>query len=187
LYGAVDGIRLSHLRSHLEWCDEAYDGKYFWTLAADLEAEERPTVIAFLGAMRKTPLKVPFGFESVGCRFSLDSTTGHIEFSATKSGTGLTCATYIVLVLNSLSLPLIQAETWKPRPTDALWQTEIVELLKKLKPAAHAHFEAIGRTIGCSRIRPEEVIAAATERPWPVRFEKAEAIARSVVEQLAAS
>jgi len=124
---------------------------------------------------------VPYAFDAEGIAF--DPETGAL--SPPPVGKGLTCATFLVAALLSFGYPaLVDETTWPHRDEDAQWQADIVQTLAQF--ASPNHVELVMQQVGATRIRPDEVVGAATlsELNWPVAFLDARALADQVIEDL---
>lgn len=184
---AVDSPRLSHLEWHERLRDEQLpDGEYHWQ-ACQIGSTLRPTVVAFLNFLRRTnptPV-VPYAFTGLGCKFELDARTKLVTFQFDPSQTtGLTCATYLDCVFQSLRIPFIESKTWPPdRPGDTEWRESIIRDLKR-NSAHMAHATNLESASFDVRIRPEDVASAAIQSGWPVSFDRVADIANEIRTQL---
>jgi hypothetical protein len=107
-----------------------------------------------------------------------------MEFRAGDLGTGLTCASFIVLVFDSVHLSIIDEQTWPiDRPEDAQWRERIIALLVATAMPAERALR-IKDSQSEARVRPEEIAGAFVQTPWPVEFHKAATVAREIVAEL---
>ena len=113
------------------------------------------------------------------------SSDGSLAFDiAAGVGAGLTCATYILAVLDSIGLALLDEQTWSARPDDAAWQERILALLRETPGVPLAHLQAVMNTVGIERIRPEEVAGCFASFPSPFNFENATSLGAQILEEL---
>jgi len=108
--------------------------------------------------------RIPYAFNSPGSRF--DPAAGTLQLG--EGELGLTCSTFVVALLRSAGVNLVET-AWPAREDDVAWQRTTVDRLRR-HGAPAAHVAAIEREIGCARIRPEEVAAAAGSPSLPASF-----------------
>lgn len=165
-YRGEDGLRLLHLAFHMDVRDEPAPSGFFWHSLTDLDmfvAEQiaatfnvAATLYANKPANERSPLQYSFANdpEFVGP----DLTVG-----STLPGTGYTCSTFVLRILENIGIMLIDRTTWKARAEDADWQSWIIEcLIRKYGDAVADHVKAMRKEIGAFRIRPADVVAAAS-------------------------
>jgi hypothetical protein len=171
--------RLNHLAWHFDLRDEpAVDDKYLW---ADTGLDERNSqvIAAWLTDRRERPSMIPYGLDAQGACFDKETQ----DFLPPPLGKGLTCATYMQAVLKHLGFILLDEATWPAdRAEDASWQVAVVDVLRKTG-AAEDHINALASDVGSKRLRPAEVVGAATvtSGSWPVAFDRASAIAQTII------
>ncbi|MBI5518284.1 MAG: hypothetical protein HY909_31220 [Deltaproteobacteria bacterium] len=130
---------------------------------------------------------IPYGVLYDGGRFLKD---GSLELGA--GARGLTCATFVLHVFESVGKTLLDIATWQPRADDAVWHRRIVANLETFrqkypKELSQAHIEAVRLEEGCARIRPEEVVGGSTSDTTPAPFQAAVVRGGAVRARLAAS
>lgn len=122
--------------------------------------------------------QVPYGFAFPdGC---FDPTTG--RWLLGPDGRGLTCATFVVAVLKTAGVDLVDLESWEERQDDVAWKTSIIDTLKKDHPKraiALASEEPNG-----FRLRPEEAAGSANADPLPTCFADAVELGRRILDEL---
>jgi hypothetical protein len=97
---------------------------------------------------------------------------------------GLTCATFVLALLEHAGLALVQLDSWPSgRAGDEQWQMRILADLEKCG-ASKEHLEHVRQEIGSVRYRPEEVAAAATIAPPPAVFKAIERLAEAIVAKI---
>jgi hypothetical protein len=188
IYSTAGGrCRLSQLEADYRFIDCLWelDGNYLWRGTPALDEVDMATTVAWLTDLNRSKPEIPYGFQSAGCKFTWDIATGGLRLSPDGPGVGLTCATFVCAVFNSLSLPLIDDEEGWPvdRPEDSMWRWH---MLGALKYSTERVFAARS-TPPDPRIKPEEVVAAFGQDPWPVDYVRVRAIAQQIVDEVAAA
>ena len=188
IYSGADGEpRLSHLAWHCRLIDEPWDSTYVWCEAAGLDAVNVAVVASYLRSIDIGRPNVPYGFQFLGCRFETDPASGLIVFRSGAPGAGLTCATFVVLVFSSLSLPLLDPLSWpNQRDGDDAWRETIVDLLRR-HGVAESRIRQIESSPPDVRIRPEDVLASASLNDWPVAYGSIAALLDTVIAELNAA
>jgi len=170
--------RILHLAFHHDLRDEACSSRYFWG-DSGLDETSQDIVVAWIVARRIDPDSIPYGFDSTGAVFEDDGT-----FIPPPLGKGFTCATFVTGVFRVLGFRLIDESTWPPRAEDAVWQAEIIGVLRETC-RDELHVEALQADIGAPRIRPAEAAAGVVSSEIPLAFEQAEQLANQIVSELA--
>lgn len=100
---------------------------------------------------------------------------------------GLTCATFVLIVLAKAGIPLLDRPTWDTDPDDArraedrAHQERLVKHLRRTR-GAEAHAERVANEVPCTRFRAEEVAAATALTPHPVPYASAETAGRTLLQ-----
>lgn len=99
-------------------------------------------------------------------------------YKAPKGSDGLTCSSFVVDVLRSVGVNLIDDSTWKASEENVEWGNKVVELLTSFGASAE-HIESVKSNSNGLRLIPFEVGAAAdaARHAWPLAFENATAAA----------
>lgn len=186
VYEAPDGsLRLSHLEWHRRFRGDApWDGQYYWCTAAGMDELNRKTIAAWLHALARKPQSMDYGLSFDDCEFIADG-DGTYAFVAKTPGKGVTCATFVMLVLQTVGFPLLDAETWQTRPEDVQWQESIIQTLRQHSGMTEQEADLVAQDVGSARFRPIEVATAAQHDPWPVNFHTATALAADVMADVA--
>jgi hypothetical protein len=184
IYNPKDGsTQLSHLRGNYDFVDEPWDSSYMWAPAGDLDELERPTVVARLLALAKSKPNIPYGFRMGDSVFELNA-DGSLRYRKGAPVTGLTCSTFVVCFFASMHRPILDADTWPIRQEDVGWAVGIAAAMAR-ESLDRDRLRAAGAAATDARIRPEELVAAYIQAPWPMDFTNAERVARDVIADLA--
>ncbi len=84
-------------------------------------------------------------------------------------GEGLTCATFVMAIFETLGIPLLRTDIWAVETEDKFWHVEIIQRMRQGSPD-RAHFDAMSSNVGCARYRSEDIVIASskkTGRPIP--------------------
>jgi hypothetical protein len=104
----------------------------------------------------------------------------------TSAGNGLSCVTFVLAILQSSQIRLVDVTTWPPaRPCDLLAQQALIDLLKEKGEATPEHLQIVTEEKGCMRIRPEEMAGAGCYVKWPVNFTDAECASLHLIHRIA--
>lgn len=169
-----------HLAWHLALRVEAIPDPQWWVVPRMTRAAL--AAVAQLGALvAERPGRLPYALEHQGARFTAD---GALDLGGRH---GLTCASFVAVLFESVNAPLIELSTWHERDParkaeDDTAQQRLVDALAVRHPTQAA---LVQREVGCPRIRPEEIAAASGIAPQPVAFDRAEAGGRVVAEVVA--
>jgi hypothetical protein len=100
---------------------------------------------------------------------------------------GLTCATFILAVFNSLEIRLLNIETWKPRRSDLLWHQKIIDALQESSRRGYVsaeHLRLVTNERGCARYRPEEVAAGVSKADFFADFRHSRLVGYYLVKRI---
>lgn len=151
-----------------------------WT---DFISEINATIVqAELRALGLNPnLKAKYGIiNKGGTRFS----QGSVVPDPLLKGDSLTCATFVLCILEQLGYKVINRDSWQITDEDVEWQTETIEQLKPyLQPDFYElQIQNIGEVI---RIRPEQLVGACCIFDFkPVEFIEADTAGDLVLKEL---
>ena len=102
---------------------------------------------------------IPYGFSPPIKVFNDDNTLN------TEEIVGLTCATFIIGVLQRIGIHLVRVEDWPLRTADLTWMEKFVrEILAKLSIADSTHINRVKNSLkeqNVVRVKPSEVAAGA--------------------------
>jgi hypothetical protein len=179
LYRLDDGSpKLVHLAWHHMLKRDDPEPEYMWADFAELVQEDRRVMAGFLSKIGTRGPLIPFGLAIEGIKFDLS--TG--ELLDVPHGGGMTCATFVFVVLKVLGHEVVDLGGWPTdRREDVVWQTDIVDKLSKWAPQ---HAEAVKKNSSCVRLRPEEVVGASAAEGWSIDFSTAETLGVQVLAEM---
>lgn len=158
---------------HLEWHHATKDDPLphqwipFWWVPIDLPPLRAEAVAGHCRRIWKRVeeegLRIPYGLVYKGGKFSAQGRT-----QLAVGEIGLTCATFVLAVLATAGLKLLDLPTWEERDAtriaeDNAWHAGIVALMKATRAdyeISDGHIAGVEQERGCSRFRPEEVAGA---------------------------
>jgi hypothetical protein len=124
---------------------------------------------------RKMP-KVPYSFRYAPKEYRYVR-EGAIQLDGLN---GLTCATYVLSILDWLKLPLLDYSTWKERASDESEQRYILQFIR----APREHIAKAASEIPCLRYRPQEVAGACQVDSYPVPMSDAEPLGNQLIQDM---
>lgn len=174
-------VNMLHLAWHMDLRNEAPKPKYRWVKPTFPSARLRQVAARCRQILRANPHGIPYAFSQASDCF--DNETREYLIGPTRHG--LTCATFVVAVFNSVGLDIIQSGTWPP-PTedDRRWQEGVVRMLAQHQEVSNEHLTAVGSEVGGIRIRPEQVAAAVGTPPHPATYVQISEVSQTFLEQL---
>ena len=170
-------VFLLHLAWNYRLVSEAFSAPYLW-VQTSLPIREQRYVAGLCALIADRQPGIPYGLERSGVSF--DVSTGDILVS--EQGKGLTCASFILAVMQTVGLTLLKEDEW-PLDNNDEWQRWVIEMLHKTK-ASQAQIDAVERDVGSRRFTPEEVVASSTDSPWPIGLDRAIELSGDLLSQL---
>lgn len=153
----------------------------FWLQSSLDETNRRVVASAVAGSVAVQ--KPPISYSPLYNGMSFEA--GTLKYEGNAAGEGLTCATFVLAIFESLGFPLLVRDTWQQRPSDLNWQESIVVRLEEW--AQHHqididdHLAAIRSAPKSMRYRPEEVAAGVADFDSPLDFAAAQSIGGDIV------
>ncbi len=187
LYKPEDALpaMLLHLAFHHRLQNDIASGKegYIW-LDCGLHPLNKSSMSAYCALLAKNnpPDSISYGFDLSGKCF--DPITA--KWQPSSENTGLTCATFIVEIFDTLGHKLIDLDTWPQRDEDQEWQKDILNLIKQSLPEGDPYIRAQMENIGNIRIRPEEAGASIACDSIPIAFDECMPLANQIQDALRA-
>ena len=164
--------RFLHLAWHLNLRDnDNLPTKYRCALLRDVPTLLHPTIVAQCkrSAEVDTLQGLPYGFGYKPTTVHRKSDGGALVI---EGASGLTCATFVLAILQVANVQLVDLSTWMDREGDDSWKEAIIAQLAAAG-ASEEHMAAVRDNKHEVRVRPEDVAGAATEVLRPVSFEPA--------------
>ncbi len=148
-----------HLARHHAMRTEVIDDG-FWIRLGLTERQKR--LLAGQCAMistHNTEDSVPFSIFYDDNRQYFDEEGNYV---ATGLGDGLTCATFIMAIFETLGIPLLRTDNWTIEADDKLWHIQIINSMRQGSPNK-SHFDKMSAAIGCARYRPPDIVIASSK------------------------
>jgi len=174
--GSAAALNLN-LREHLDLRNEPPTDHYCW-IQIDLDEINR-RLLASLCALIATKSKgVPYGFTYNGLYFKQSG-----DYVPRDLGHGLTCATFIMAIFETYSVPVLVTSAWTTADLeDQGWQTQMVRDIAGKRGDFIAG--AIAQHIGHPRFKPEHVTAGVVDAGRPLGREAAIRIGGRIMRDL---
>lgn len=179
LYRRDDGAtRMCHLAWHHTLnSDDLPTSNYAWLQSGLDDIDRKVARAVFAGINETKKLPIPYSVVYQGIYFE----PGTLRFMRGEPGAGLTCATFIMAIFDSLGIPLLANDTWRERPTDQAWREYILELLGQDTRVSPEHIAAQRAHSRDPRFRPEEVAAAVATSDRPIDFDTAISLGAQII------
>lgn len=170
-------LALLHLAFHHDQRVGVPSTQYRWVEIVEIDSAMGNYLASVCRRVAERAESPTFGFG----RARIDRATGSFEQEGVRRG--VTCATFLLALLASHGIDLVDLDSWQARSEDAEWQAQIVRLIEAGdSPDRHEHAQTIRADVGqCVRIRPEEVAAAAACSPLPADYVTVEPRGRQIV------
>ena len=162
---------MCHLAWHYDLRNEIFDKMdYLCESFKLLEVNNKYLAASFGNIADINKCSIPYGI-----RMPIEGFGDENRYIGTVDGEGLTCATFILSVLEKNGFNIIDKNSWEIREEDREWQENIIEGLKpKISDVYLANAnEMIGQVV---RFRPDEVFASGViddVNKWPIEFQDA--------------
>lgn len=164
---------IRHQCDHMDTREQAAgDQDDLWTDISAVSRINKAVIAARLAKVGDD--RVPYGIGYKTEQGYLDKQT--LRYIVNKPGNGLTCATYIIAILETLGFVPFDHANWPPTAEDIAWQRQMVATQAVRRPSAIAHFTAEKANVGTPRYRPEHVIASGTPPKWPISQDEADCL-----------
>lgn len=168
LYENLAGeLRLLHLADNFDLRNHEPDSRYKWVPAA-LPRPKCKLLAVLCDRVGSLGQQLPYGFDKNG--ISIDRTSGRV--SPIPEEKGLTCASFILIMLETYGIRLLKEEEW-PAGVNNEWQAQSIERLRLSGKSSAEQLRTMEESIGACRFTPTEVVGASTVRPWPVGYTQA--------------
>jgi hypothetical protein len=168
---------LLHFREHLDLKSEAPSNSYCW-MQIELDEINRRLLASLCVLIARQAGNIPYGFTYNGRYFER---TGN--YVPQGMGHGLTCATFVMAIFDTYSIPLLHTSRWPPADLDdQLWQTKMVGRVKGKSGAIVA--DATAKYIGQPRFKPQHVAAGAVDPKRPLTHSDAVKLGERIMREL---
>ena len=162
---------LLHLGGPGRLTREDWTPAWGWAVPATLKVEELRQFAVLCQHMAELQEDIPYGFKyHASVRFTRDG-----RLDKPDGYKGLTCATFILALLATYDVLILDLETWPERQEDQDWIEWLSDYHKD---------PGIKAELPCLRYRPEEVVAGCLSGTAPVAFDVAEPMGREVVTKM---
>lgn len=156
-------VRQLHLAWHQRLRSESTGGLFVLWIQPPFPLHRRRQAAAFCRLVwrRNGSKTIPYAFSSPRGAFNSQG-----PFELGPDQVGLTCASFVLGVLDAVGLALVDYDTWQLRPDDGTWQEGMVEMLRG--DAGEDHAARARQQMPALRFRPLEVAGAAASERVPV-------------------
>jgi hypothetical protein len=167
-----------NLRDHLDLRNEPPSDSYGW-MQVQLDEINRRLLSALCALIASKCLSIPYGFTYNGLYFTHSG-----DYVARDLGHGLTCATFVMAIFETYSIPILKTQEWTLADLeDQGWQTLRANQIRIQRGAIIA--DAIAQHVGQPRYRPEHVAAGAVNEKRPLGRSQAVRIGKRIMRELA--
>lgn len=150
-------IRDSYTIGDLGYNDYVYV-KYNRDAIFDALALQVPSICELI---KENKTSIDFGIKYTDTKFN---EKGELIYAA--GDFGLTCSTFILSILNSVSIKLIDIENWKERSEDKEWQKNILGFYEEKSKENPKQYENLlshyKNNLGCFRFNPIDIAVASS-------------------------
>lgn len=190
----IGTIRHLHMAWHMCLIDEPRGNHTGWitpSLDGDQLADLR--MAAKLIADRISNKTTPDSFNRFLARvpYAIDRADAKIDdgFIRLNGSLGLTCSTFVLIALEFAGIELIDMPSWDScRSVERIAEDKGAQdwIVKQLREnhKHETHAAMVETTVGCTRVRAEEVAVASALRPHPVTFDLADSHGRILVSEV---
>jgi hypothetical protein len=175
--GSAAALNLS-LREHLDLRNEPPTASYCW-MQIQLDEINRRLLASLCSVIASKSKSIPYGFTYNGQYFTLAG-----DYLPRDLGHGLTCATFVMALFETYSIPVLIQSEWGPAEyEDQVWQSQMVQQIAFRKGDFFA--SAVGKFVGHPRYKPEHVAAGAIDQQRPLGLTAAQKLGKRIMRDLA--
>ncbi|WP_193366907.1 hypothetical protein [Pelagibius marinus] len=162
-----EGAKFLHLLDHLTLRTGVLGDDKFWIKLGITPSQMRQLAAfcAFVSARNSDGIPYSIFYDQKRVYFS---DTG--DYIGSDLGEGLTCATFVMAIFETLKIPLLDTGLWPADATDEDWQTWMITEMAR-RSVDQPHVQKMLSHIGAARYRPADVVIAsskkAKDRPMP--------------------
>ena len=129
--------------------------------------------------------RIPFAFR-LGNNTRFNQQTGELMLG---DGLGLTCSTFVLAVFESVDVPLVRFNGWRPRVDDDKRHADLLDSMRNgipgfSPPADPKDVDRVAAELPCVRVRPEEVAAAGLFDSLPATIDQLEPAGQWIIDRL---
>lgn len=170
-------IGFIHLAWNYDLRIEDPDPRYFW-LDIGLGSSGRKFMAIVAQRVATGSPKIPYGLDRSGIFF--DENTGACTLG--NMGKGLTCATFLICLLDVGGFNLLRENEW-PKRANSSWTRSVLRSLRA-RGAEPDQIDGVKKDLDARRFKPSEVVASSVlpRSTWPVGFSSASCLAKSLEE-----
>lgn len=184
-------ILLLHVGSHKSKLVDPVGDDYLWADLGCIHPLRRASVVASIQHIAKVNANSVIRYGLDHGLYCLDPLTGQLNQNYTTE-IGFTCATFVIEVLLSQGIKIINWETWPAaNDEDKIFQDKVLNFLARVNQT-HPHLvteeylKAQRRHYGASRFKPQE-IAIATQSGEPSSYDDVQISAQLLDDRLSES
>jgi hypothetical protein len=175
--GAGEALNLN-LREHLELKNEKPTDSYCW-MQIQLDEINRRLLASLCALIGRKSQPIPYGFTYNGLYLTQAG-----DYLPRDMGHGLTCATFVMALFETYSIPVLVTNEWGPADLqDQGWQTGMVQQISMRRGEFIAG--AIRQFVGHPRYKPEHVAAGAVDQGRPLGLSDATKMGNRILRDLA--
>ena len=161
-HAGKNGPHLLHLAWHRTMRVEAIpsDINICWVAdIIDIPTSTAKQLVALIRFVSSRKASIGYGINLFKAKGSFDANG---MYTPPVGSDGLTCATFVVEVLRSAAIDLVDVSTWVHSQANVIWGQGVVRALEELGADA-SHVASVKSNINGFRMRPFEVAGAAQE------------------------
>jgi hypothetical protein len=182
-HSAKDGPQVLHFAWHLklETHNIPADLQTCWAAAAmSVPLLTSKQLVAYVRVVSRRKPSIKYG---LGLMTAQGSFASNASYKQPKGNDGLTCASFVVEVLQGAMVSLVNLSSWRPDPLNLAWGEHVCT---SLKSSGDAHVAAVRANVNGLRLRPFEVAAAAGlgHKAWPADFDHVQDPAKGIESDL---
>lgn len=184
LYAHSSGaVRFAHLAFHHDLRNDPAPTRqgYLWSLCAwlaDPVMKDNAKFIAnYIEAVATHAQDVDYGLNPANVGFDASG-----QFYSLDPKRGLTCATFISAVFQSVGFPIVDLTTWPLRSGDVAWRQHVLEILSSNGFQDRA--KEIAQEVFPFRLTPAEAAAAASSASVPLSYDATVKLSEPLLLQL---
>ncbi|MGN7612698.1 hypothetical protein ACQZV8_11500 [Magnetococcales bacterium HHB-1] len=166
---------LCHFSTHFNSRVQPLPDYYFWGYTPFSLTEQRE-IATFTASIHRQKILVPYGFA-----YNPPYFTEQGDLLPKPLGEGLTCATFLLAILEAKGYSILDRKTWTIQPDDQTWRQQTLDALKD-RGTEPEHLQAMTKIMdNALRYRPEEVVAGIMASKRPLSCNQARKMGKKIV------